>query len=163
VLFQSAVIGTRWKEGGKKAFHPSFSYPHHKDALAQWYILNRLLKAIVCQCFPFHRNGIYYYISPFAACRVSKQTLDNLSSYPSVFGFKPVAVVAEFVSQKKLVYPTYRLYDEFSGPLTASLLQTLDGKLQPLSAQIPSTATLTQGVPSRLYSLNSRRHLSFLI
>lgn len=49
------------------------------------------------------------------------------------------------------LYPVYRLYDDFSGSFTESLLQTPEGKFQPLSAQIPGSASLTVGVPSRLY------------
>ncbi|KAF8191046.1 amidase signature domain-containing protein [Mycena galopus ATCC 62051] len=49
------------------------------------------------------------------------------------------------------LYPVYRLYDEFAGAFTEALLQTPNGTFQPLSAQIPGSASLTVGVPSRLY------------
>ncbi|KAJ7798207.1 amidase signature domain-containing protein [Mycena olivaceomarginata] len=49
------------------------------------------------------------------------------------------------------LYPVYRLYDDFAGAFTEALLQTPGGTFQPLSAQIPGSASLTIGVPSRLY------------
>ncbi|KAK3934271.1 amidase signature enzyme [Diplogelasinospora grovesii] len=49
------------------------------------------------------------------------------------------------------LYPVYRLYEDFAGAFTESLLQTPEGKFQPLSAQVPGSASLTIGVPSRLY------------
>ncbi|KAF8172427.1 amidase signature domain-containing protein [Mycena galopus ATCC 62051] len=49
------------------------------------------------------------------------------------------------------LYPVYRLYDDFAGAFTEALLQTPGGTFQPLSAQIPGSASLTVGVPSRLY------------
>ncbi|KAJ7510992.1 amidase signature domain-containing protein [Mycena galericulata] len=49
------------------------------------------------------------------------------------------------------LYPVYRLYDDFAGSFTEALLQTPGGTFQPLSAQIPGSASLTIGVPSRLY------------
>ncbi|KAJ6465281.1 amidase signature domain-containing protein, partial [Mycena sanguinolenta] len=49
------------------------------------------------------------------------------------------------------LYPVYRLYDEFAGVFTEALLQTPGGTFQPLSAQIPGSASLTVGVPSHLY------------
>lgn len=49
------------------------------------------------------------------------------------------------------LYSVYRLYDDFAGSFTESLLQTPEGTFQPLSAQILTTATLTIAVPSRLY------------
>lgn len=48
-------------------------------------------------------------------------------------------------------HPVYRLYDDFSGAFTQSLLQRPDGLFETLSAQVPSAASLTIGVPSRLY------------
>lgn len=45
----------------------------------------------------------------------------------------------------------YRLYDDYAGAFTESLLQTPSGDFTFLSAQIPSSASLTVGVPSRLY------------
>ena len=45
----------------------------------------------------------------------------------------------------------YRLYEDFAGAFTESLLQTPSGEFTFLSAQIPSSASLTVGVPSRLY------------
>lgn len=49
------------------------------------------------------------------------------------------------------LHQAYRLYDDFSGAFTESLLQTPDGTFQPLSAHVASSATHTIGVPSRLY------------
>ncbi len=49
------------------------------------------------------------------------------------------------------VYPVYRLYEDFAGAFTEPLLPTPDGKFQPLSANIAGSASLTVGVPSRLY------------
>ncbi|KAJ2899837.1 glutamyl-tRNA amidotransferase [Zalerion maritima] len=49
------------------------------------------------------------------------------------------------------VYRAFRLYDDFSGSFTESLLQKPDGSFQALSAQMPTSVTLTIGVPSRLY------------
>ncbi|WYZ40784.1 hypothetical protein EsH8_IV_001125 [Colletotrichum jinshuiense] len=49
------------------------------------------------------------------------------------------------------VYQAFRLYDDFAGAFSESLLQTPEGTFQTLSAQVPSSASLTVGVPSRLY------------
>ncbi|KAK5655494.1 hypothetical protein OQA88_5765 [Cercophora sp. LCS_1] len=49
------------------------------------------------------------------------------------------------------LHPVYRLYQDFAGAFTESLLPTPDGKFQVLSAQIPGSSSLTIGVPSRLY------------
>ncbi|EEY16547.1 glutamyl-tRNA(Gln) amidotransferase [Verticillium alfalfae VaMs.102] len=50
------------------------------------------------------------------------------------------------------VYQAFRLYADFAGAFTESLIQAPKGDLfQPLSAQIPASASLTIGVPSRLY------------
>ncbi|KAK1982199.1 amidase signature domain-containing protein [Colletotrichum cereale] len=49
------------------------------------------------------------------------------------------------------VYQAFRLYDDFAGAFSESLLQTPGGTFQTLSAQVPSSASLTIGVPSRLY------------
>lgn len=49
------------------------------------------------------------------------------------------------------LHTVYRLYDDFAGSFTESLLQTPEGTFQTLSAQTSTTATLTIGVPSRLY------------
>ncbi|ORY58053.1 glutamyl-tRNA amidotransferase [Pseudomassariella vexata] len=49
------------------------------------------------------------------------------------------------------LYPVYRLYNDFAGAFTESLLAKPDGAFQSLSAQISTSATLTIGVPSRLY------------
>lgn len=53
------------------------------------------------------------------------------------------------------LHRVYRLYDDFAGSFTTSLLQTPQGTFQPLSAQIASSATLTIGVPSRIYFTKS--------
>ncbi|KAG7113497.1 Scytalone dehydratase-like protein Arp1 like [Verticillium longisporum] len=50
------------------------------------------------------------------------------------------------------VCQAFRLYADFAGAFTESLIQAPKGDLfQPLSAQIPASASLTIGVPSRLY------------
>ena len=48
-------------------------------------------------------------------------------------------------------FPAYRLYSDFSGSFTESLLASPDGNFTTLSASISGTASLTIGVPSRLY------------
>ncbi|KAK4236231.1 amidase signature enzyme [Achaetomium macrosporum] len=49
------------------------------------------------------------------------------------------------------LYPVYRLYEDFAGAFMQALIHTPDGKFQPMFAQIPGSAALTVGVPSRLY------------
>ncbi|KAI1072920.1 hypothetical protein LB507_008955 [Fusarium sp. FIESC RH6] len=49
------------------------------------------------------------------------------------------------------LHRVYRLYDDFSGTFAESLLHLPDGKFQTLSAHMSSSASLTIGVPSRLY------------
>ncbi|ETS87136.1 hypothetical protein PFICI_00964 [Pestalotiopsis fici W106-1] len=49
------------------------------------------------------------------------------------------------------LHPIYRLYDDFAGTFNEALLQDPNGTFQTLSARIPGSATLTIGVPSRLY------------
>lgn len=49
------------------------------------------------------------------------------------------------------VHQAYRLYDDFSGAFTESLIQAPDGTFHTLSARIASSATITIGVPSRVY------------
>jgi hypothetical protein len=49
------------------------------------------------------------------------------------------------------LYPVYRLYSDFTGAFMQPLLQKPDGTFEPLSAQVPGAASLTIGVPSRLY------------
>ncbi|KAJ7224571.1 amidase signature domain-containing protein [Mycena pura] len=49
------------------------------------------------------------------------------------------------------LYPVYRLFDDFAGAFTESLLMTPGGTFQPLSAHISGSSSLTIGVPSRLY------------
>jgi hypothetical protein len=49
------------------------------------------------------------------------------------------------------VYQAFRLYDDFAGAFIESLLQNPEGTFQPLSAQMPGSASLTIGVPSRVY------------
>jgi Amidase len=49
------------------------------------------------------------------------------------------------------VFPAYRLYSDFAGSFTESLLASPDGNFTTMSAGIPGTASLTIGVPSRLY------------
>ncbi|KAI8296509.1 Amidase 1 [Colletotrichum sp. SAR 10_98] len=49
------------------------------------------------------------------------------------------------------VHQAFRLYPDFAGAFSESLLQTPEGTFQTLSAQVPASASLTVGVPSRLY------------
>ncbi|KAL6360036.1 hypothetical protein LRP88_05734 [Fusarium phalaenopsidis] len=49
------------------------------------------------------------------------------------------------------LHQAFRLYEDFAGAFTQSLLQRPDGRFQTLSAQIPASASITIGVPSRLY------------
>ncbi|KAF7538699.1 hypothetical protein G7054_g2743 [Neopestalotiopsis clavispora] len=49
------------------------------------------------------------------------------------------------------VHQAYRLYEDFAGAFLEPLLQQPDGKFQTLSAHVQSSASLTIGVPSRLY------------
>lgn len=49
------------------------------------------------------------------------------------------------------LHQVYRLYDDFAGSFTTPLLQTPEGSFRPLSAQVAASATMTIGVPSRLY------------
>jgi hypothetical protein len=49
------------------------------------------------------------------------------------------------------VHQAYRLYDDFAGAFLESVLQLPDGRFQTLSAHVPSSSSLTIGVPSRLY------------
>lgn len=49
------------------------------------------------------------------------------------------------------LHQVYRLYDDFAGSFTTPLLQTPEGFFRPLSAQVAASATMTIGVPSRLY------------
>lgn len=57
-----------------------------------------------------------------------------------------------FVEQSTgALHQVYRLYDDFAGAFTTPLLQTPEGAFQPLSAQVAASATMTVGVPSRIY------------
>ncbi|KJZ74453.1 hypothetical protein HIM_06049 [Hirsutella minnesotensis 3608] len=49
------------------------------------------------------------------------------------------------------LHRAYRLYDDYSQAFTQPLLQRPDGTFQTLSAHIPSSVSLTIGVPSRIY------------
>lgn len=50
-----------------------------------------------------------------------------------------------------MIYMTYRLYSDFAGAFSQPLIQTPSGDFAFLSAQITGSASLTIGVPSRLY------------
>ncbi|KAK1545748.1 hypothetical protein CPAR01_03250 [Colletotrichum paranaense] len=54
------------------------------------------------------------------------------------------------------LHQAYRLYPDYAGAFSESLLQKPDTTFQTLSAQVPASASLTIGVPSRLYSLSVR-------
>lgn len=54
------------------------------------------------------------------------------------------------------LHQAFRLYEDFAGAFTQSLLQRPDGRFQALSAQIPASASITIGVPSRLYFMPSK-------
>lgn len=56
-----------------------------------------------------------------------------------------------FVDSAGSAYRAYRLYDDFVGAFAESLLQKPDGSFETLSAKISSSATMSIGVPSRLY------------
>ncbi|KAL8383449.1 hypothetical protein RB595_010580 [Gaeumannomyces hyphopodioides] len=49
------------------------------------------------------------------------------------------------------LFPVYRLYPDSAGAFSESLLQRPDGSFQALAAHVASSASLTVGVPSRLY------------
>lgn len=49
------------------------------------------------------------------------------------------------------LHQVYRLYDDSAGTFTEALVSNKDGTFQVLSAKIPGSATITIGVPSRLY------------
>jgi Amidase len=53
------------------------------------------------------------------------------------------------------IYMAYRLYSDFGGSFTESLFATPTGNFTTLSAAIEGTASLTIGVPSRLYYVPS--------
>lgn len=54
------------------------------------------------------------------------------------------------------LHSAYRLYEDFAGAFTQSLLQRPDEGFQTLSAQVPGSASVTIGVPSRLYYTPSK-------
>ncbi|KAL7950679.1 amidase signature domain-containing protein [Trichoderma barbatum] len=56
-----------------------------------------------------------------------------------------------FVDSTGSAYKAYRLYNDFVGAFAESLLQKPDGSFETLSAKISSSATMSIGVPSRLY------------
>lgn len=56
-----------------------------------------------------------------------------------------------FEASSGALHQAYRLYDDFAGSFSTPLLQTPNGTFQPLSAQVAASATMTIGVPSRLY------------
>lgn len=49
------------------------------------------------------------------------------------------------------LHQAYRVYDDFSGAFTESLIQAPDGTFHTLSARVASSATISVGVPSRIY------------
>ncbi|KAK7222222.1 hypothetical protein V2G26_010225 [Clonostachys chloroleuca] len=49
------------------------------------------------------------------------------------------------------LHQAYRLYDDFAGAFTEALLDNNDGTFQVLSAKVAGSATMSIGVPSRLY------------
>uniref|UniRef100_A0A8H7TM40 Amidase domain-containing protein n=1 Tax=Bionectria ochroleuca TaxID=29856 RepID=A0A8H7TM40_BIOOC len=49
------------------------------------------------------------------------------------------------------LHQAYRLYDDFAGAFTEALLDKSDGTFQVMSAKVAGSATLSIGVPSRLY------------
>ncbi|CAG9988783.1 unnamed protein product [Clonostachys byssicola] len=54
------------------------------------------------------------------------------------------------------LHPAYRLYEDFAGAFAQSLLQRPDEGFQTLSAQVPGSASVTIGVPSRLHYTPSK-------
>jgi hypothetical protein len=84
---------------------------------------------------------------------VTKQTIaDGTSSF--VFPLNNTAIPSGpyfLETATGSLYSVYRLYEDFAGAFSEPLLQTPEGKFQVLSAQIPGSASLTVGVPSRIY------------
>lgn len=84
-----------------------------------------------------------YKLQRAATNTTSYQVVSLNSTAPSGPYFLEVATGA--------LHQAYRLYDDFAGSFSTPLLQTPEGSFQPLSAQVASSATVTVGVPSRLY------------
>lgn len=81
-----------------------------------------------------------------------QRTATNTTTYNIVPLNSTVASGPYFVETSTgALHPVYRLYDDFAGSFTTSLLQTPEGSFQSLSAQMATSATMTIGVPSRLY------------
>ncbi|EON98207.1 putative glutamyl-trna amidotransferase protein [Phaeoacremonium minimum UCRPA7] len=85
-------------------------------------------------------------------CKTKSVVINDVSALILPLDSKTIPSGPYFLEEATgVLYPVYRLYDDFAGAFTESLLQTPEGKFQPLSAQVPVSATLTIGVPSRLY------------
>lgn len=81
-----------------------------------------------------------------------RSTTTNTTTYSVIPTNSTVASGPYFVEMSTgALHQVYRLYDDFAGSFTTPLLQTPEGSFQPLSAQIAASATMTIGVPSRLY------------
>lgn len=82
----------------------------------------------------------------------SSKATDNATKY-RVLPVNSTAPSGPYFIEKSsgALHQVYRLYDDFAGSFTMPLLQTIQGTFQPLSAQIAASATMTIGVPSRLY------------
>ncbi|UPK94436.1 hypothetical protein LCI18_005371 [Fusarium solani-melongenae] len=121
-------------------------------------------------------DDVSYFISPFSQGQACDPV--NLNQDLELGGFIPVTVVAQKFSESSLhdLFATwssrddvwqpgfletillgeFNTSDNFAGAFTQSLLQRPDGRFQTLSAQIPATASITIGVPSRLYFTPSK-------
>lgn len=81
-----------------------------------------------------------------------KQILPGLSSTVIAFRDSKIPSGPYFLETTTgSLYSVYRLYEDFAGAFTEPLIPTPDGRFQPMSAKIPGSATLSVGVPSRLY------------
>ncbi|KHN94833.1 Amidase [Metarhizium album ARSEF 1941] len=85
-------------------------------------------------------SGSWSYHDGVSSLVLSPDVVDKIPSGPYF--------VNVFTGQ---AHQAFRLYDDFAGSFTQSLLQRPDGRFQTLSAQVPAADSLTIGVPSRLY------------
>jgi hypothetical protein len=87
-----------------------------------------------------------------ATCISKRGAAGNASSLVLPFNSTSVPSGPYFLEvESGSLYPVYRLYEDFAGAFTESLLQKPQGDFQILSAQTEGSASLTVGVPSRLY------------
>ncbi|CAH0058415.1 unnamed protein product [Clonostachys solani] len=92
------------------------------------------------------------------------QSLSNLTTQKVEVAGQGTSTVASYTTKSRVpegpylldkttsnLHQAYRLYDDFAGTFTEALLDNNDGTFQVLSAKVASSATLSIGVPSRLY------------